>query len=444
MTRYLIAFVLAVLSQFSYASQNCYGYQAAGSDVVYPTVGAACASVGMSAGATIDGSNYYCMNDNTISGTASFQSRACDNPGDPTGFCQSGQNTAGPITIPLPSLNSPIPSSFCDTRGVAGSPPCATNLTSSGGTTMRGCYDGGGCYATLEKHTGQQTGGTCDPNGVSSDSPLPPDPKEPTPPVTDPNAPPPGCTSITDPTCGPITTTPPGCKRLLNSSGTTVKEEIVCQQVTCGPSVCKTVTSTTTNNYNSSNGFRNGNPPDSSSTETSEKYQDKFPGGGSGSGSGTGSGGGTDSTSSSGLLDVNGDGFMDGDTNKDGTCDIGCGGSTSGGTGDSFCEENPNNTMCEKKGNCPDGSDTVGCMKPGEGTGEVGKADVNLSLKPSPVTFSGGGSCPAPASVSIGGHTVNLTNPGPICNTLSSIVRPIVLLLAAFAASMIIFKGTEI
>lgn len=486
----LIAALFACLVSSVNAGQTCYGYTFAGDPLqkAYTTPGAACAAGGKTVGASIDGSNYYCMDGETIAGTASFTTRECENTPDPNNLCQAGNATAGPITVPVPSLTSPLPSSFCDTRGVVGTPNCATNITSTGGASMRGCYEGGGCYVTFEQHTGQQTGATCDPAGLSSDPPLPADPKQPTPPITDPNAPPPGCTSVTDPKCGPLTSTPPGCQKFTRSNGPTVTEEIVCKQTTCGPSVCKTTSSTTTNQWSSSAGYRGGNPPDSSSTETTEKTQDRNPGGASSGGGASGSAsnggssaglmdtngdgkmdgdidgdgfcdlscgsaGGSGSPAAApdaGLQDTNGDGFMDGDTNKDGRCDISCGGTGSaggggaGGTGDSFCEENPDNSMCDKEGACPDGTETVGCMRPGTAEGEVNKADVNLSLKSSPVTFGGGGGCPAPATVSIGGATVNLTNPGPVCDALSSIVKPIVLLIAAFAAAMIIFRGFEV
>ena len=77
------------------------------------------------------------------------------------------------------------------------------------------------------------------------------------------------------------------------------------------------------------------------------------------------------------------------------------------------------------------------------GEDKVGKADVSLTLKASPVRFGGGGGCPAPVVVSIGGAAAKLIDPGPVCGVLSSVARPIVILIALFAGALIIFRGVE-
>lgn len=349
---------------------------------------------------------------------------------DPVQTCTAGFEPVWPgneVSIAIPDLSKGLPESGCmdGCEFVPEGYTVGTGFCDSSGQNCRAYFPGG-----HPRFTGREC--VSDPNeGGSVPPPAEPstDPKTPpTPSSPDPNAPPlEGCKSPTDSACR-ITDTPPGCvRKTAVAADGGVSEEITCTKTTCGPSKCKTVSSSVTNNWNSPAKFRSGLPPDSTTgVKTTQTDQPLYGGPDGGSPTGTpGSGGSGGTTPGTGSGNVDG-----GKVSQPG----------------SYCYDNPSSPLCaDQSGGCKEGQQTVGCMKPGVPSNEeVPKRNIDLTLKASPVTFGGGGHCPSPASVSIGGRMVNLTNPGPVCDALSTIGRPIVLLIAAFCGALIIFKGVEV
>lgn len=343
----------------------------------------------------------------------------------------------------------------CDTSGCQFEPIW-------GGVSARYCKADGSCYMGGDGARPKYTGATCDPNGIQTNivdppaTPKPGDPKDPLSPnlkpIDNPDGIFPGCKNNTDPGCV-LEKLPPGCKKTTTTTATGgVNEKTVCEEVTCSPSICKKVSTSDDKSWATGGGFKAGDPPDSQSTKTTETVQTRD-GSGSGTGSGTaggtgtGTNGGSSSISGVGMSDLDGDGYMDGDTDKDGKCDVNCTKKTDQSGESSYCEENPKSSLCEKKdeSGCAKDSKGIGCMEPGTAPDEkVGKSEVGLGLKSSPVSFGGGGGCPGPTVVSIGGVAATLIDPGPVCGVLSSVARPIVILIALFAGALIIFRGVEV
>jgi len=329
---------------------------------------------------------------------------------------------------------------------------CAVDIQM--GQSMKSCdRDTGACHASGGA-SGTFNGAACDPNvPVTSGATPPPDPTKPkdplapnTKPIDNPDGIFPGCKNNTDPGCV-LEKLPPGCKKSTSTTPTGgVKETTVCEEVTCSPSICKKVSTSDDKSWATGGGFKAGDPPDEQTTKTTETLQPRTgtgqtSGAGAAGGNGTGTNGG--SSSGVGLSDLNGDGFMDGDTDKDGTCDVNCNKDTGAEDG-SYCAENPTSKLCEKedKSGCDKDSKNIGCMEPGTPPDDkIPKTTKTLSLLPSPVSFSGGGGCPSPVTVSLAGAGVTLIDPGPVCNTISSYFRPVVLLIAAFASMMIVIRA---
>lgn len=374
----------------------------------------------------------------------------------PSSCPAAGTVTGGPgggVSIAISSL-SVTPKFGCDPLGCQIEPV-------EWSTAVRSCDASGACHANFVGARSKHTGATCDPSVPAADGdpapqPKPGDPKDPLSPnlkpIDNPDGIFPGCKNNTDPGCK-LEKLPPGCKKTTTTTATGgVNEKTVCEEVTCSPSICKKVSTSDDKSWATGGGFKAGDPPDSQSTKTTETVQTRD-GSGSGAGSGTaggtgtGTNGGSSSISGVGMSDLDGDGYMDGDTDKDGKCDVNCTKKTDQSGESSYCEENPKSSLCEKKdeSGCAKESKGIGCMEPGTAPDEkVGKSEVNLGLKSSPVSFGGGGGCPAPTVVMLGGAAATLIDPGPVCGVLSSVARPIVILIALFAGALIIFKGVEV
>lgn len=371
-------------------------------------------------------------------------------PPEPPPDCSAKQGTG----FSQPFVNIPITDLSVDPKQGCWE-GCTVNIQM--GQSMKSCNrDTGACHASGGA-SGSFTGGSCDPatpiSSGATPTPVPNAPKDPLPPNTKPIDNPdgifPGCKNNTDPGCV-LEKLPPNCKKTTSTTATGgVNEKTVCEEVTCSPSICKKVSTSDDKSWATGGGFKAGDPPDEQTTKTTETLQPRTgTGQTSGAGAAGGSGAGTNGGSSSGvgLSDLNGDGFMDGDTDKDGTCDVNCTKDTGAEDG-SYCAENPTSKLCEKedKSGCAKDSKGIGCMEPGTPPDDkVGKSEVNLGLKSSPVSFGGGGGCPSPTVVTIGGAAATLIDPGPVCGVLSSVARPIVILIALFAGALIIFKGVEV
>lgn len=380
-------------------------------------------------------------------------------PPDPSSCPNSGTTlnggyAGGPVSITISGLDV-SPATGCD--------PGGCQFVPVGWSTAVKACNPTGCNATFVGANRTYTGGTCDPNlpatnGDPGPEPKPGDPKDPLPPKLEPIDNPdgifPGCKNNTDPGCT-TEEPPPNCKKTTTTTATGgVTEKMVCEQVTCSPSICKKVSTTDEKNWGTGGGYKGGDPPDSHTKKTTETVQPRYgSGAGSGTGtgaeSGTGSGGGSSGAAGAGAgnIDGDGDGYKDGDTNHDGTCDKDCDKSGKGADEGSYCAENPKSSLCEKEdeSGCAKDSKGIGCMEPGTAPDEkVGKSEVSLGLKSSPVSFGGGGGCPSPVVVSIGGAAAKLIDPGPVCGVLSSVARPIVILIALFAGALIIFRGVEV
>lgn len=327
-----------------------------------------------------------------------------------------------PLSIDIANLGSPSPSQACEPRNGTG---CVVE-PAGWNAAVKTCNTAGKCQVSYNGGT-RYTGATCVPSG-DGNSPFPPeepvDPEDPEP--IDPEDPPPGCKNLTDPDCGPIEETPPGCTKTTKVTATGgVEETTVCKKTVCGPSRCKTTSTSVTNYWGSTAAYKNKQPPDQEGEKKTEETEEPRCNGGSC----TGNGGG-------------------GNTGGGGTGGGGTGGGgTGGGGGGSYCAKNPTDPMCPGNGDCEGKgmSKRLACMEAGtaENT-QIPKANIDLTVK-APLNFgSSGGGCPAPTSISVGGHSVTIIDPSAVCGTLSSVVKPIVMLLAAFAAAMIIFKGTEV
>lgn len=92
-----------------------------------------------------------------------------------------------------------------------------------------------------------------------------------------------------------------------------------------------------------------------------------------------------------------------------------------------FCEWFPNILACAEFGD-PEGDD-------------IPRAERSVSFTPQ-VLF-GSGSCPADTTITAQGLTITVGNWSTWCGYITTYLKPMVLLLAAFAALMIVLKGVE-
>ncbi len=85
---------------------------------------------------------------------------------------------------------------------------------------------------------------------------------------------------------------------------------------------------------------------------------------------------------------------------------------------------------------CQVNPDTVGCAKLDSPTAEVPESEFTISYTPDNLGF-GAGACPAPVTWtdSLGTHTIPFTS---VCDILTDVIRPLVLLMAALAGIFIV------
>jgi len=90
----------------------------------------------------------------------------------------------------------------------------------------------------------------------------------------------------------------------------------------------------------------------------------------------------------------------------------------------------------EQEEKCPPGTDLVSCSRLDAPSLDVPEKEVNISWTPDNLGF-GGGSCPPPITFSTytGAYSVPFTS---LCNIISSVIRPLLLLMATLAAYFII------
>lgn len=89
---------------------------------------------------------------------------------------------------------------------------------------------------------------------------------------------------------------------------------------------------------------------------------------------------------------------------------------------------------------CEANPDRAGCVKLGEpDEPEIPKTTKELTYTPEEI--SGGGSCPPDIVRSIGGQSITVFRYAPGCDLVSSYLRPMVLMISAFIAFMILVPG---
>lgn len=93
--------------------------------------------------------------------------------------------------------------------------------------------------------------------------------------------------------------------------------------------------------------------------------------------------------------------------------------------------------LCEKH------PDILACAKPELDTPEeeIKKDTRNISYQPE--SLFGGGACPADKTMTIGGHTMTVWNWTENCGYIQNYMRPVILVLCAFGAFVIVSGGTR-
>ncbi|MGC1175768.1 virulence factor TspB C-terminal domain-related protein [Polaromonas sp.] len=114
------------------------------------------------------------------------------------------------------------------------------------------------------------------------------------------------------------------------------------------------------------------------------------------------------------------------------------------GTKAGICEKNPKDRICTggTAGDCPEGASSIGCMKVGTPEdGEVPSEEVNVgTITPDNMAgFNIGHACPPDLTVDVFGKTHHFEFK-PLCDA-APMIKPIVMLLAAFAALGIVYAA---
>ena len=109
-------------------------------------------------------------------------------------------------------------------------------------------------------------------------------------------------------------------------------------------------------------------------------------------------------------------------------------------------ENNPNDKPTESKEQidlCEKNPDILACSKPELDTpdDEIPKTNRDVSLQPE--NLFGGGSCPANKVMTVGGQQVTVWDWDQSCGYITGYMRPVVLVLCAFAAFMIVSGGAR-
>ena len=99
---------------------------------------------------------------------------------------------------------------------------------------------------------------------------------------------------------------------------------------------------------------------------------------------------------------------------------------------------NPETKPEEPKDECKDNPDRIGCMEQDTPTDEIPKDNKNITYT-AETPLAGTGTCPAPMTMQVFGTSLTLSY-ASICMAASDYMRPILLLLASFAAALIVIR----
>lgn len=109
-----------------------------------------------------------------------------------------------------------------------------------------------------------------------------------------------------------------------------------------------------------------------------------------------------------------------------------------------YCSANPAAAACKSQDWCEKNPDTVGCSEFGTPDDSVKLTEKSSGFESiTAVPFAAAGGCPAPLSFEVIGHQYAVSFQ-PVCNGAQDYIRPVVLVLAAFAAAFIFVNGFKV